>query len=51
MAYRWKETGFGVLEVTTTDELGPIILNILHGNLFIGVDTTDFSSCTNNNNI
>lgn len=48
MAHRWKKTGFGVLEVTI---LGPILLNILHNNLYIGADNTDFANYPDDNNI
>ena len=48
IAYRWKETGFGVLQGAT---LGPMLLNILHSNLYLGVDNTDFPSDADDNNI
>ena len=48
ISHRWKKTRFFVLQGTI---LGSILLDILHSNLYLGVDNTDFASYADDNNI
>lgn len=48
VALRWKKAGFGVLQGAV---LGPALLNILHSNLYLGIDNIDIGSYADNNNI
>ena len=48
VALRWKKAGFGVLQGAV---LGPALLNILHSNLYLGIDNIDNGSYADDNNI
>ena len=48
VALRWKTAGFGVLQGAV---LGPALLNILHSNLYLGIDNIDIGSYADDNNI
>ena len=48
IAHRWKKIVFAVMKGSI---LRPILLNILHSNLYIGVGNADFVSYADDNSI